>query len=79
MLFEVRSTKLNTGFKMRPHQPLVQGDDQWPSPPGCTVADTGRDAFGLLEHTAGSCSAALDQHPQIFSARQISGHSVPSL
>ncbi|KAK4828555.1 hypothetical protein QYF61_027524 [Mycteria americana] len=52
--------KLNTVFKVRPHQCRVQGHDHFPSPADHTVSDKIQDAVGLLGHL-GTLPA---QHPQ---------------
>ncbi|KAK4831480.1 hypothetical protein QYF61_017981 [Mycteria americana] len=65
----VRGSKLNTGFKVQPHQCQVQGHDHCPSPAGHTIPDTSQDAVGLLGHLStllAHIQAAVDQHPQVL-------------
>jgi len=45
-----RGPKLNTVFKVSPHQCQVQGHDHLPIPAGHTIPDTSQDAVGLLGH-----------------------------
>ena len=62
----VRGPKLNTVFKVRPHQCQVQGDDHFCSPAGHTVSNTNEDAVGLLGHLGtllAHTQLAVDQHP----------------
>ncbi|KAK4813011.1 hypothetical protein QYF61_005877 [Mycteria americana] len=44
----VGGPKLNTVFKVRPHQCRVQGHDHFPSPAGHAIFDTSQDAIGFL-------------------------------
>ncbi|KAK4825874.1 hypothetical protein QYF61_003148 [Mycteria americana] len=63
----VGGPKLNTVFKVRPHQCRVQGDDHFPSPAGHTISDTSQDAIGLLGHLGtlvAHIQLSVDQHPQ---------------
>ncbi|KAK4827171.1 hypothetical protein QYF61_015133 [Mycteria americana] len=46
----VRGPKLNTEFKVQPHQCRVQGHDHFPSPAGHAISDTSQDAIGFLGH-----------------------------
>ncbi|KAK4817018.1 hypothetical protein QYF61_025938 [Mycteria americana] len=65
----VRGPKLNTVFKVRPHQCRVQGHDHFPSPAGHTISDTSQDAIGLLSHLGtllAHMQPAVDQHPQVL-------------
>ncbi|KAK4814757.1 hypothetical protein QYF61_026734 [Mycteria americana] len=65
----VGGPKLNTVFKVRPHQCRVQGHDHFPSPAGHAIFDTSQDAIGflgclgtLLAHI----QAAVNKHPQVL-------------
>ncbi|KAK4826677.1 hypothetical protein QYF61_010686 [Mycteria americana] len=65
----VRGPKLNTVFKVQPHQCRVQGHDHFPSPAGHTISDTSQDAIGLLGHLVtllAHIQAAVNQHPQVL-------------
>jgi len=71
VLLVVTGPKLNTVFKVQPHQCQLQGDDPLPSPAGHTILDTSQDAIGLL----GTCDLgtlpahiqpAADHHPQVL-------------
>ncbi|KAK4815596.1 hypothetical protein QYF61_004811 [Mycteria americana] len=65
----VGGPKLNTVFKVRPHQCRVQGHDHFPSPAGHTVSDTSQDAIGLLGHLGTLLThiqAAGNQHPEVL-------------
>ncbi|KAK4826007.1 hypothetical protein QYF61_003780 [Mycteria americana] len=65
----VRGPKLNTVFKVQPHQCRVQGHDHFPSPAGHTISDTSQDAIGLLGHLGtllAHIQLAVDQHPQVL-------------
>ncbi|KAK4823178.1 hypothetical protein QYF61_027082 [Mycteria americana] len=65
----VRGPKLNTVFKVRPHQCQAQGDNHFPSPAGHTISDTSQDAVGLLGHLGtllAHIQLAIDQHPQVL-------------
>ncbi|KAK4832354.1 hypothetical protein QYF61_021953, partial [Mycteria americana] len=67
VLLVMRGPKLNTGFKVRPHQCQVQGDNHFPSPAGHTISDTSQDAIGLLGHLGtllALIQTTVDQHPQ---------------
>ncbi|KAF1466761.1 Conserved oligomeric Golgi complex subunit 5, partial [Megadyptes antipodes antipodes] len=69
VLLVVRDPKLNTVFKVRPHQCRVQGHDHFPTPAGHTVSDTGQDAIGLLGHLGtlpAHVQPAVNQHPQVL-------------
>ncbi|KAK4830600.1 hypothetical protein QYF61_012026 [Mycteria americana] len=46
----VRGPKLNTVFKVRPHQCRVQGDDHFPTPAGHTISDTSQNAIAYSSH-----------------------------
>ena len=46
----MRGPKLNTVFKMLPHQCQVQQNDHLPTFVGCTISDKSQDATGLLGH-----------------------------
>ncbi|CAN0067019.1 unnamed protein product, partial [Bubo scandiacus] len=61
---QVMGPKLNTVVKVWPHQCLVQGDDHFTSPAGCTVSDTSQDANGHLGTLLAHIHLAVDQHPQ---------------
>ncbi|KAK4829686.1 hypothetical protein QYF61_006061, partial [Mycteria americana] len=65
----VRGPKMNTVFKVRPHQCRVQGHDHFPSPAGHTISDTSQDAIGFLGHLGtllAHIQAAVNQHPQVL-------------
>ncbi|KAK4829125.1 hypothetical protein QYF61_002204 [Mycteria americana] len=65
----VRGPKLNTAFKVRPHQCRVQGHNHFPSPAGHAIFDTSQDAIGFLGHLGtllAHIQAAVDQHPQVL-------------
>ncbi|KAK4823949.1 hypothetical protein QYF61_008335 [Mycteria americana] len=73
----VGGPKLNTVFKVRPHQCQVQGDNHFPSPAGHTVPDTSQDAIGFLGHlgtllahrwhtTGTPIQPDIDHHPQVL-------------
>ncbi|KAK4832002.1 hypothetical protein QYF61_020440 [Mycteria americana] len=65
----VRGPKLNTVFKVRPHQCQVQGDNRFPSPAGHAISDTSQDAIGLLGHLGtllAHIQEAVNQHPQVL-------------
>ncbi|KAK4808474.1 hypothetical protein QYF61_005791 [Mycteria americana] len=62
VLLVVRGPKLNTVFKVQPHQYRVQGDDHFPSPAGPAIPDTSQDAIGFLGHLG--TLPAVNQHPQ---------------
>ncbi|KAK4819271.1 hypothetical protein QYF61_000482 [Mycteria americana] len=69
VLLVVRGPKLNTGFKVRPHQCRVQGHDHCPSPAGHAISDTSQDAIGLLGHLGtllAHIQPAVDQHTQVL-------------
>ncbi|RMC08459.1 hypothetical protein DUI87_14703 [Hirundo rustica rustica] len=80
VLPEVMGPQLDTALEVWPHQCRVQGDNPCPDPAGRTTADPGQDAAGLLGPLghAGSCTAAVDQHPRSFSTGQLSRHSSPA-
>ncbi|KAK4826673.1 LOW QUALITY PROTEIN: hypothetical protein QYF61_010682 [Mycteria americana] len=64
-----RSPKLNTVFKVRPHQCHVEGDNHFLSPAGHTISDTSQDAIGLLGHLGtllAHVHPAVNQHPQVL-------------
>ncbi|KAK4821557.1 hypothetical protein QYF61_022217 [Mycteria americana] len=63
----VRGPKLNTAFKVRPHQCRAQGHDHFPSPAGHAIPDTSQDAIGFLGHLGtllAHIQPAVNQHPQ---------------
>ncbi|KAK4823893.1 hypothetical protein QYF61_007958 [Mycteria americana] len=63
----VRDPKLNTVFKVWPHQSQVQGQDHFPSPAGHTISDTSQDAVGFLGRLGtllAHIQLAVNQHPQ---------------
>ncbi|KAK4824542.1 LOW QUALITY PROTEIN: hypothetical protein QYF61_016146, partial [Mycteria americana] len=65
----VRGPKLNTVFKVRPHQCRVQGHDHFSSPAGHTIPDTSQDAIGFLGHLGtllAHIQPAVNQHPQVL-------------
>ncbi|KAK4828781.1 hypothetical protein QYF61_000806 [Mycteria americana] len=65
----VGGPKLNTGFKVQPHQCRVQGHDHFPSPAGHTISDTSQDAIGFLGHLGtllAHIQVAVNQHPQVL-------------
>ncbi|KAK4810060.1 hypothetical protein QYF61_007224 [Mycteria americana] len=65
----VRGPKLNTVFKVRPHQCRVQGHNHCPSPAGHTVSDTSQDAIGFLGHLGTQLAhvqLADNQHSQVL-------------
>ncbi|KAK4826939.1 hypothetical protein QYF61_012788 [Mycteria americana] len=65
----VRGPKLNTIFKVQPHQCRVQGDDHFPSPAAHAIFDTSQDAVGLLGHLGtllAHVQPAIDQHSQVL-------------
>ncbi|KAK4817682.1 LOW QUALITY PROTEIN: hypothetical protein QYF61_024911 [Mycteria americana] len=65
----VGGPKLNTAFKVRPHQCRVQGHDHFPSPAGHAIFDTSQDAIGFLGHLGtllDHIQAAVNQHPQVL-------------
>ncbi|KAK4826382.1 hypothetical protein QYF61_008053 [Mycteria americana] len=65
----VRGPKVNTVFKVRPHQCRVQGDNHFPSPAGHAISDTSQDAIGFLGHLGtllAHIQAAVNQHPQVL-------------
>ncbi|KAK4820419.1 hypothetical protein QYF61_026255 [Mycteria americana] len=65
----VRGPKLNTVFKVQPHQCRVQGHDHFPSPAGHTIFDTSQDAIGLLGHLGtlpAHVQPAVNQHSQVL-------------
>ncbi|KAK4822933.1 hypothetical protein QYF61_023433 [Mycteria americana] len=65
----VRGPKLNTVFKVRPHQCRVQGDNHFPTPAGHAVFDTSQDAVGFLGHLGtllAHVQLAVNQHPQVL-------------
>ncbi|KAK4825636.1 hypothetical protein QYF61_001421 [Mycteria americana] len=68
----VGGPKLNTGFKVRPHQCRVQGHDHFPSPAGHAIFDTSQDAIGFLGHLGtllAHIQAAVNKHPQVLFCR----------
>ncbi|KAK4821623.1 hypothetical protein QYF61_026057 [Mycteria americana] len=65
----VRGPKLNTVFKVRPHQCRVQGHDHFPSPAGHAISDTSQDAIGFLGHLGtllAHIQAAVNQRSQVL-------------
>ncbi|KAK4830590.1 hypothetical protein QYF61_011825 [Mycteria americana] len=65
----VGGPKLNTGFKVRPHQCRVQGHNHFPSPAGHTIFDTSQDAIGFLGRLGtllAHIQAAVNKHPQVL-------------
>ncbi|KAK4819032.1 hypothetical protein QYF61_024397 [Mycteria americana] len=65
----VRGPKLNTVFKVRPHQCRVQGHNHFPSPAGHAIFDTSQDAIGFLGHLGtllAHIQLAVNQHPQVL-------------
>ncbi|KAK4814267.1 hypothetical protein QYF61_012822 [Mycteria americana] len=65
----VGGPKLNTVFKVRPHQCRVQGHDHFPSPAGHTIFDTSQDAIGFLGRLGtllAHIQAAVNQQPQVL-------------
>ncbi|KAK4830008.1 hypothetical protein QYF61_008178 [Mycteria americana] len=65
----VGGPKLNTVFKVRPHQCRVQGHDHFPSPAGHAISDTSQDAVGFLGHLVTlpvHVQLAVDQHSQVL-------------
>ncbi|KAK4828693.1 hypothetical protein QYF61_000531 [Mycteria americana] len=65
----VGGPKLNTGFKVRPHQCRVQGHDHFPSPAGHAIFDTSQDAIGFLGRLGtlpAHIQAAVNKHPQVL-------------
>ncbi|KAK4810445.1 hypothetical protein QYF61_004225 [Mycteria americana] len=65
----VRGPKLNTVYKVQPHQCRVQGHDHFPSPAGHTIPDTSQDGLGLLGHLGtllAHVQLAVNQHPQVL-------------
>ncbi|KAK4810067.1 hypothetical protein QYF61_007889 [Mycteria americana] len=65
----VGGPKLNTGFKVRPHQCRVQGHDRFPSPAGHAIFDTSQDAIGFLGHLGtllAHIQAAVNKHSQVL-------------
>ncbi|KAK4831895.1 hypothetical protein QYF61_020042 [Mycteria americana] len=65
----VRGPKLNTVFKVRPHQCRVQGHDHFPSPAGHAIPDTSQDAVVFLGHLGtllAHIQPAVNQHPQVL-------------
>ncbi|KAJ7395471.1 hypothetical protein BTVI_154686 [Pitangus sulphuratus] len=57
----LEGSKINTGFKVRPHQCGVQRDNCSPDPTGHTSFDTDQDAIGLLGHL-GTLLAHVEMH-----------------
>ncbi|KAK4810664.1 LOW QUALITY PROTEIN: hypothetical protein QYF61_007464 [Mycteria americana] len=69
VLLVVRGPKVNTVFKVWPHQCRVQGHDHFPSPAGHTIPDTSQDAVGFLGHLGtllAHIQAPVNQHPQVL-------------
>ncbi|KAK4829933.1 hypothetical protein QYF61_007656 [Mycteria americana] len=67
VLLVLRGPKLNTVFKVQPHQCQVQGHDHFPSPAGHTIPDTSQDAVGFLGHLGtlpAHVQPAVNQHLQ---------------
>ncbi|KAK4824184.1 hypothetical protein QYF61_012000 [Mycteria americana] len=65
----VRGPKLNTVFKVWPHQCQVQADNHAPSPTGHTIPDTSQDAIGFLGHLGtllAHIQPAVNKHPQVL-------------
>ncbi|KAK4810562.1 hypothetical protein QYF61_004525 [Mycteria americana] len=65
----VGGPKLNTVFKVRPHQCRVQGRDHFPSPAGHAIFDTSQDAIGFLGRLGtllAHIQAAVNQHSQVL-------------
>ncbi|KAK4826058.1 hypothetical protein QYF61_004173 [Mycteria americana] len=65
----VRGPKLNTVFKVQPHQCQVQGADHFPSPAGHAIPDTSQDAIGFLGRLGtllAHIQPAVNQHPQVL-------------
>ncbi|KAK4823315.1 hypothetical protein QYF61_000917 [Mycteria americana] len=65
----LRGPKLNTVFKVQPHQCRVQGDNHFPSPAGHTISDTSQDAIGFLGRLGtllAHVQLAVSQHPQVL-------------
>ncbi|KAK4820903.1 hypothetical protein QYF61_008135 [Mycteria americana] len=65
----LRGPKLNTVFKVRPHQCRVQGHDHFCSPAGHAIFDTSQDAIGFLGHLGtllAHTQPAVSQHPQVL-------------
>ncbi|KAK4815433.1 hypothetical protein QYF61_002648 [Mycteria americana] len=65
----VGGPKLNTVFKVRPHQCRVQGHNHFPSPARHAIFDTSQDAIGFLGHLGtllAHIQAAVNQHPQVL-------------
>ncbi|KAK4825912.1 hypothetical protein QYF61_003407 [Mycteria americana] len=65
----VRGPKLNTVFKVQPHQCGVHGDYHFPSPAGHTISDTSQDAIGFLGHLGtllAHIQPAVNQHSQVL-------------
>ncbi|KAK4821429.1 hypothetical protein QYF61_019707 [Mycteria americana] len=64
-----RGPKLNTAFKVRPHQCRVQGHNHFPSPAGHAIFDTSQDAIGFLGHLGtllAHIQVAVNQHSQVL-------------
>ncbi|KAK4831150.1 hypothetical protein QYF61_015453 [Mycteria americana] len=69
VLLVLRDPKLNTGFKVQPHQCQVQGHDHFPSPAGRTISDTSQEAVGFLGYLGtllAHVQPAVKQHPQVL-------------
>ncbi|KAK4810920.1 hypothetical protein QYF61_013328 [Mycteria americana] len=67
----VGGPKLNTVFKVQPHQCRVQGHNHnhFPSPAGHAIFDTSQDAIGFLGHLGtllAHIQAAVNKHPQVL-------------
>ncbi|KAK4831231.1 hypothetical protein QYF61_016329, partial [Mycteria americana] len=65
----VGGPKLNTVFKVQPHQCRVQGHDHFPSPAGHAIFDTSQDAVGFLGRLGtllAHIQAVVNQHPQVL-------------
>ncbi|KAK4828429.1 LOW QUALITY PROTEIN: hypothetical protein QYF61_026525 [Mycteria americana] len=68
----VRGLKLNTVFKVQPHQCRAQGHNHFPTPAGHAIPDTSQDAIGLLGHLGtllAHIQAAVNQYQQVLFSR----------
>ncbi|PKU42973.1 hypothetical protein llap_6734 [Limosa lapponica baueri] len=66
---KVMDMKLDTVFKVGPHQYPVQGDDHFRSPPQHTIPDSGQNVVGLLGHLGtllANVQLTVDQHSQVL-------------